>query len=213
MAVLNLRYGEDEILAKVCKPIENINDDIKKLAQDIQDRCDLLKNYIEDIEKYSYNVVIDYIESEEETLKLKQYVEDTYKVKALAIRCDVSNEIEVKNMNLRTNKVLSEAGILFAITTDHPVTMLQYLPICAGIAVKHGLSVEDGLKAITINAARICRVDDRVGSLKKGKDADIAIFTGNPMEVFTKTLYTIINGQVVYSVQNQPQKHLTVTNE
>lgn len=123
------------------------------------------------------------------------------------------SKIEVKNMNLRTNKVLSEAGILFAITTDHPVTMLQYLPICAGIAVKHGLSVEDGLKAITINAARICRVDDRVGSLKKGKDADIAIFTGNPMEVFTKTLYTIINGQVVYSVQNQPQKHVTVTNE
>ena len=123
------------------------------------------------------------------------------------------SKIEVKNMNLRTNKVLSEAGILFAITTDHPVTMLQYLPICAGIAVKHGLSVEDGLKAITINAARICRVDDRVGSLKKGKDADIAIFTGNPMEVFTKTLYTIINGQVVYSVQNQLQKHLTVTNE
>jgi imidazolonepropionase-like amidohydrolase len=52
-----------------------------------------------------------------------------------------------------------------------------------------------------------------VGSLKKGKDADIAIFTGNPMEVFTETLYTIINGQVVYSVQNQPQKHVTVTNE
>ena len=123
------------------------------------------------------------------------------------------SKIEVKNMNLRINKVLSEAGILFAITTDHPVTMLQYLPICAGIAVKHGLSVEDGLKAITINAARICRVDDRVGSLKKGKDADIAIFTGNPMEVFTKTLYTIINGQVVYSVHNQPQKHVTVTNE
>lgn len=123
------------------------------------------------------------------------------------------SKIEVKNMNFRTNKVLSEAGILFAITTDHPVTMLQYLPLCAGIAVKHGLAVEEGLKAITINAARICRVDDRVGSLKKGKDADIAIFTGNPMEVFTKTLYTIINGQVVYSVQNQPQKHVTVTNE
>ena len=109
------------------------------------------------------------------------------------------SKIEIKNMNFRTNKVLSEAGILFAITTDHPVTMLQYLPICAGIAVKHGLAVEEGLKAITINAARICRVDDRVGSLKKGKDADIAIFTGNPMEVFTETLYTIVNGQVVYS--------------
>ena len=108
------------------------------------------------------------------------------------------SKIEVKNMNFKTNKLLSEADILFAITTDHPVTMIQYLPLCAGLAVKYGLPVEEGLKAITINAARICRVDDRVGSLKKGKDADIAIFTGNPMEIFTKTLYTIINGEIVY---------------
>lgn len=108
------------------------------------------------------------------------------------------SKIEVKNMNFRTNKVLSEAGILFSVTTDHPVTMIQYLPLCVGIAVKNGLSVEEGLKAITLNAARICRVDNRVGSLKKGKDADISIFTGNPMEVFTETLYTIIDGKVVY---------------
>ena len=108
------------------------------------------------------------------------------------------SKIEVKNMNFRTNKVLSEAGIMYAITTDHPVTMIQYLPLCAGLAVKHGLPIEEGLKAITIYAARICRVDDKVGSLKKGKNADIAIFTGNPMEVFTKTLYTIIDGEIIY---------------
>ena len=64
--------------------------------------------------------------------------------------------------------------------------------------MKAGLPLEDGLKSITINAARICRVDDRVGSLKKGKDADIAIFDGNPMEIFTKTLCTIIDGEIVY---------------
>lgn len=116
------------------------------------------------------------------------------------------SKIEVKNMNFRTNGVLNKAGILFAITTDHPVTMLQYLPLCAGVAVKHGLPVEEGLKAITINAARICRVDDRVGSLKKGKDADIAIFNGNPMEVFTETLYTIIDGQVYYVWEQNKKK-------
>lgn len=109
------------------------------------------------------------------------------------------SKIEVQNMNFKTNKILNDVGVLIAITTDHPVALIQYLPLCAGLAVKHGLPVEEGLRAITINAARICRVDDRVGSLKKGKDADIAIFTGNPMEVFTETLYTIINGQVVYS--------------
>ena len=102
-------------------------------------------------------------------------------------------------MNFKTNRVLNEAGVLFAITTDHPVTMIQYLPICAGLAVKSGLPLEAGLKAITINAARICRVDDRVGSLRKGKDADIVIFSGNPMEISTRTLYTIIDGEIIYT--------------
>lgn len=92
----------------------------------------------------------------------------------------------------------NEHGVKVAITTDHPVTRIQYLPICAGFAAKEGLGVDEGLRAITINAAEICNVADRVGSLEVGKDADIAVFDGNPMEVFTNTLYTIINGKVVY---------------
>jgi len=116
------------------------------------------------------------------------------------------SKLEVKNMNFKTNKVLHENDILFSITTDHPVTMIQYLPLCAGLAVKRGLPMEEGLKAITINAARICQVDDKVGSLKVGKDADIAIFTGNPMEVFTQTLYTIINGEIVYDYQRDRER-------
>ena len=112
------------------------------------------------------------------------------------------SKLEVQNMDFKTCGVLQNAGVLCAITTDHPVALIQYLPLCAGLAVKHGLPMEEGLKAITINAAKICRVDDRVGSLKKGKDADIAIFSGNPMEIFTKTLYTIINGEIVYDSQN-----------
>ena len=108
------------------------------------------------------------------------------------------SKLEVQNMNFKTNGILQEAGVLIAITTDHPVALIQYLPLCAGLAVKAGLPMEDGLKAITINAAKICGVDDKVGSLKVGKHADIAIFSGNPMEVFTKTLYTIIDGKVVY---------------
>lgn len=109
---------------------------------------------------------------------------------------------EVQYMNFKTNKIISEAGILSAITTDHPVSLIQYLPLCAGLAVKQGMLLEDALKAITINAARICRVDDKVGSLSKGKHADIAVFSGNPMEVMTKTLYTIINGEIVYGEES-----------
>lgn len=108
------------------------------------------------------------------------------------------NKLEIKNVDFKTPGVLAKKGVKVAITTDHPVTLIQYLPICAGLAAKKGLGVEEGLKAITINAAEICQVDSRVGSLEAGKDADIAIFTGNPMEVFTHTVYTIIDGAVVY---------------
>ena len=109
------------------------------------------------------------------------------------------SKLEVQNMSFKTCKVLHQAGVLFSITTDHPVALIQTLPICAGLAVKHGLPMEAGWKAITINAAKICGVDDMVGSLKKGKHADIAVFSGNPLDLFTKTLYTIIDGRIVYT--------------
>ncbi len=110
------------------------------------------------------------------------------------------NKIEVQNVAFKTAGVLARAGVKVAITTDHPVSQIQSLPLCAGLAVKSGLPMEEGLKAITVNAAQICGVGDRLGSLEPGKDADIAIFSGNPMEVFTKTLYTIIDGQVIYAM-------------
>ncbi|MDE5716937.1 MAG: amidohydrolase [Lachnospiraceae bacterium] len=112
------------------------------------------------------------------------------------------NKIEVQNMAFKTAGLLAEHGILTAVTTDHPVSKIQFLPICAGLAVKAGMSPEEGLRSITINAAKICGVDDRVGSLAPGKDADIAVFAGNPMEVFTKTLYTFIDGEIVYSSES-----------
>lgn len=108
------------------------------------------------------------------------------------------NKIEVQNMAFKTAGLLSQAGILTAITTDHPVSRIQFLPICAGLAVKAGMAMEEGLKAITIHAARICGVDDRTGSLAVGKDGDVAIFSGNPMEVFTRTLCTIIEGKIAF---------------
>ena len=108
------------------------------------------------------------------------------------------SKLEVQNMDFKTNKVIHDADILFSITTDHPVALVQYLPICAGLAVREGLPMDVALKAITINAAKICRVEDRVGSLKEGKDADIVVFSANPLETFTKTLYTIIDGKIIY---------------
>lgn len=108
------------------------------------------------------------------------------------------NKREVQYMDFKTPGILADAGVLIALTTDHPVSRIEYLPICAGLAARDGLGMERALKAITINAATICGVADRVGSLEVGKDADIAVFNGNPLEVFTKTLYTLIDGRLCY---------------
>jgi len=111
------------------------------------------------------------------------------------------NKIETQNMDFKTAGILHKESVLVSVMTDHPVTRIQYLPICAGFAAKEGLGVEEGLKAITINAAKICNVSHRVGSLEAGKDADIAVFDGNPMETFTNCLFTVIDGSVVHRLQ------------
>lgn len=108
------------------------------------------------------------------------------------------NKIEVQNMAFKTVGILNRAGVMTAVTTDHPVSLIQALPLCVGMAVKAGLPMEEGYKAMTIYAADICGVAGRMGSLEVGKDADLAIFNGNPMEMFTETLYTIIGGEIVY---------------
>ena len=112
------------------------------------------------------------------------------------------NKIEVQYMDFKTAGLLYKAGVKIALTTDHPVSLIQYLPLCAGLAAKEGLDQEEALKAITINAAQICNVSARVGSLEIGKDADIAIFDGNPMQTLTRCLVTIINGRVVYNARD-----------
>lgn len=108
------------------------------------------------------------------------------------------NKIEVQNMAFKTAGILSKAGVLTAITTDHPVSIIQTLPLCAALAIKEGMRMEDALKAITINAAKICRVDDRIGSLEAGKQADIVIFDRHPFDIFAKTMCVLIRGKMVY---------------
>lgn len=116
------------------------------------------------------------------------------------------NKIEVQNMDFKTPGILHKNGIKIAICTDHPVSRIQYLPICAGLAAKEGLGIQEGLNAITINAAEICNVAERVGSLEVGKDADIAIFNGNPMDIFTIALFTIINGEIIHRADKQTDR-------
>lgn len=117
------------------------------------------------------------------------------------------SKIEVQNMAFKTVGVLNRAGVKTAITTDHPVSLIQSLPLCAGLACKSGLPLEQAYLSITYYPADILGVADRIGSLEPGKDADIAVFTGNPMETFTDTLYTILDGEIIY-IRNEKEKVL-----
>ena len=84
------------------------------------------------------------------------------------------------------------------IITDSPVSEEQYLPLCAGKAIASGLDEFTALQAVTINAAKHIEVQDRVGSIEEGKDADFVLVKGSPFAVDTKILYTIIDGKIVY---------------
>lgn len=116
------------------------------------------------------------------------------------------SKYEVREMDFKTLGVLKKAGVTVAITCDHPVVRIQYLPICAGIAAKEGLGETGALRAITIDAAKISGVDNRLGSLKEGKDADIVIYEGSPLEIKGTALYTIVNGNVVWTKDNPQYK-------
>lgn len=105
---------------------------------------------------------------------------------------------EVSASDFKTAGILQKAGVLVALTTDHPVTRIQYLPLCASLAVKEGMDAYGALRAITIDAAKICRVDNRLGSLAVGKDADIVLWDGHPLELFSSVSATIIDGHVVW---------------
>ncbi|MEN6471038.1 MAG: amidohydrolase [Clostridiaceae bacterium] len=106
---------------------------------------------------------------------------------------------ELRNLSFKAPKVLYDNGVEFAMMTDHPVIPQQYLPVCAALAVREGLPEDAALKSITINAARVTGIDDRVGSLEVGKDADIAVFSAHPLDFRSRCVLTLINGERVHS--------------
>ncbi|AST95094.1 amidohydrolase [Shouchella clausii] len=109
-----------------------------------------------------------------------------------------ASKYELRNSTPKSPALMDEAGIPFAIMTDHPFTPIQYLSVCAAEAVKYGLSSETALASITRTAAELAGISNRVGSLEVGKDADLAVWTGHPFATKTKLCATYINGSCAY---------------
>ena len=101
---------------------------------------------------------------------------------------------ELANQTLENPAILARAGVKVAICTDHPETPIQYLPICAAMAVRAGMEEEEALAAITRNAAEIGGVGGRVGTLTPGKDADVVVTSGHPLDWKSRVEAVFING-------------------
>ncbi|WP_044336578.1 amidohydrolase [Rossellomorea aquimaris] len=108
------------------------------------------------------------------------------------------SKVELKNKSWITYQKLTEAGVEVSITTDHPYTPIQYLNMCAAIAVREGLDEHKALEGITILPARNLGVSDRIGSIEVNKDADLVLWSHHPFHFMAKPIVTLVNGEVAY---------------
>lgn len=107
-------------------------------------------------------------------------------------------KFELKEKSFATPGVLNKAGLEVCIITDAPVIPLNYLPLCAGLAVREGLDEDAAWRAITINPAKVAGIADRVGSLEAGKDADFAVFSGDPLkDIQARAVQVFVDGEAV----------------
>lgn len=111
----------------------------------------------------------------------------------------VADKMEVSHVSPRTPGALFEEGVQVAICSDWPVVPMEYFMIQAGLAIREGMPEEEVWKAVTVNPARILGLEDRIGTLSEGKDADIVLFEGNPLrDICARVRMTVINGKIVY---------------
>jgi len=108
------------------------------------------------------------------------------------------SKVELRNRSLANPGRLAAAGVTIAITTDHPVVPIHFLIHQATLAVKEGLDPVTALRAVTINPARIIGVDSRIGSLAVGKDADVVIWSGDPLDVMSRAELAFVDGREIY---------------
>ena len=107
------------------------------------------------------------------------------------------SKVELKNMGWHTVVVMNRAGVKTSITTDHPVIPVQYLTITAAMAIRAGLDEDEALKAITITAAEHLGIEERLGSLEPGKDADLVLWSGDPFHYKSRVEQVFIEGKRV----------------
>lgn len=109
------------------------------------------------------------------------------------------SKIEISQKSFKTAKILQEAGIKIALTTDHNVLPQQSLIMCAAMAVKEGLQEFEALKAVTINPAEILGISNIKGKIAENMDADLVVWTGHPLDLQSQVEKVILEGSEVFN--------------
>lgn len=115
-------------------------------------------------------------------------------------------KIETRGKTFATPGILEREGIKCCITTDASVVPIEYLRTCASLAYREGMSEAGAIAAITLRAAEIAKVADRVGSLDAGKDADILILSGHPLQITSRVEKVFVDGREVYDVETSKEE-------
>ncbi|MGA9290926.1 MAG: amidohydrolase [Anaerobacillus sp.] len=158
-------------------------------------RADDIVTFLRLAREFDINITIEHCT---EGHQIPDYVAASGAPAAVGPTLSTRSKIELADKGWHTPGILSKAGVPVSITTDHPVVGIENLLQSAALAVKHGMEETEAWKAITINAAKHLGVEERVGSLEEGKDADFVIWDGDPFDMRTRLSATYINGELVY---------------
>jgi imidazolonepropionase-like amidohydrolase len=174
---------------------------VKVLKKEIPARChahraDDIVTAIRIAEEFNFDLVIEHAT---EGYKIADFLKKKKIPVVLGPLFGFRTKLELTDMTYEAIKIINEKGILAALMCDHPVIHLEHANIQAATALRYGAKEEDLLKMLTINPAKILKIDDRVGSIEEGKDADIVIWTTHPFDFRARAEKVFIEGKLVYN--------------
>jgi imidazolonepropionase-like amidohydrolase len=167
-------------------------------------RADDMVTAIRVAEEFNIKKLI--IEHGTEADLIKEYIAEKKVPIALGPVLTPRIKVELRERDYSLAMHLVEAGIKIGLTTDHPYNSIDQLRSVAILTVSEGLKPVDALKCVTINGAEILGCDDRLGKLEVGYDADLAVYSGHPLDMMSRVILTILNGEVVYTDRRRMDK-------
>jgi imidazolonepropionase-like amidohydrolase len=178
--------------------------DGKRIVQNHTHRADDILTCLRLAKEFGYKVVLHHVS---EGWKVADEIAAAHAACSVIMIDSPGGKLETRDADWRTPAILEKAGVLVGFHTDDPICDTRRFLRSAALGVRAGMSRKAALEAVTINNARIIGLENRVGSLEAGKDADFVILSGDPLSTYTHVGQTWVEGKKVFDLTN-PQDHL-----